>query len=75
MTYKDGVYDITEFIESHPGGASKILLAAGKAIDPYWNIFQQVGGLALQLQLQLQLQLTLLSSTSGQASLSSSWSP
>ena len=41
VTYKDGVYDITEFVEGHPGGAGKIMLAAGKAIDPYWNIFQQ----------------------------------
>lgn len=41
VTYKDGVYDITEFVEAHPGGAGKIMLAAGKAIDPYWNIFQQ----------------------------------
>lgn len=41
VTYKDGVYDITEFVEAHPGGAAKIMLAAGKAIDPYWNIFQQ----------------------------------
>ena len=41
VTYKDGVYDITEFVEAHPGGASKIMLAAGKAIDPYWNLFQQ----------------------------------
>jgi len=41
VTYKDGVYDITEFVAGHPGGAGKIMLAAGKAIDPYWNIFQQ----------------------------------
>ncbi|EKX45474.1 sulfite oxidase [Guillardia theta CCMP2712] len=51
VTYKDGVYDITEFIESHPGGASKILLAAGKAIDPYWNIFQQHFRTGFPLQL------------------------
>ncbi len=41
VTYKDGVYDVTEFVEAHPGGASKILLGAGRAIDPYWNLFQQ----------------------------------
>ena len=39
VTFRDGVYDITEFIEQHPGGTEKILLAAGKAIDPYWNIY------------------------------------
>jgi len=41
VTYKDGVYDITEFIEGHPGGESKILMAAGKSVDPYWNVYQQ----------------------------------
>jgi len=41
VTYKDGVYDITDFINSHPGGAEKILLAAGKGIDPFWRIYQQ----------------------------------
>jgi cytochrome b involved in lipid metabolism len=27
VTYKDGVYDITEFVAQHPGGAQKIMLA------------------------------------------------
>jgi len=38
VTYKGGVYDITEFVDSHPGGI-KILLAAGSAIDPFWAIY------------------------------------
>jgi len=40
VTYKDGVYDITNFIINHPGG-DKIMLAAGKAIDPFWRVYQQ----------------------------------
>ena len=38
VTYNDGVYDITEFVESHPGG-KKILLAAGGQLEPFWNIY------------------------------------
>lgn len=38
VTYKDGVYDITEFVDSHPGG-NKILLASGRAIDPFWAMY------------------------------------
>ncbi|GFR42777.1 hypothetical protein Agub_g3739 [Astrephomene gubernaculifera] len=41
VTYKDGVYDITEFVEMHPGGASKILLAAGGSVEPFWALYQQ----------------------------------
>jgi hypothetical protein len=35
VIYKHGVYDITQFVESHPGG-NKILLAAGSTIEPFW---------------------------------------
>jgi sulfite oxidase len=41
VTYKNEVYDITEFVTNHPGGKDKIMLAAGKAIDPYWNKYKQ----------------------------------
>ena len=36
VMYKDGVYDITDFLDLHPGGESKILLAAGGSIEPFW---------------------------------------
>ena len=38
VTYKDGVYDITNFVSRHFGG-DVLLVAAGKAIDPYWTIY------------------------------------
>ena len=41
ISYKDNVYNITDFIKEHPGGGEKIMLAAGKAIDPYWDIYPQ----------------------------------
>jgi sulfite oxidase len=40
VSYGIGVYDITKFIPEHPG-SDKIMLAAGNAIDPFWNIYQQ----------------------------------
>jgi sulfite oxidase len=39
VSYGDGVFDITKFIESHPGGSAKISLAAGKALEPFWRLF------------------------------------
>lgn len=38
VTYKNGVYDITDYVSSHPGG-SKILLAAGGSMEPFWNMY------------------------------------
>ena len=42
VTHKGGVYDVTEFVALHPGGA-KILLAAGGSVDQYWRIYRQHG--------------------------------
>ncbi|CAG0888585.1 unnamed protein product [Cyprideis torosa] len=38
MTYKEGVYDVTDFVEIHPGG-ERILMAAGGSMDPFWDIY------------------------------------
>lgn len=39
VTYGDGVYDITDFVEQHPGGGEKIMLAAGGSLEPFWAVF------------------------------------
>lgn len=38
VTYKEGVYDITDFISKHPGG-DNIMLGAGASIEPFWEIY------------------------------------
>ncbi|KAJ0023680.1 hypothetical protein NQD34_003579 [Periophthalmus magnuspinnatus] len=38
VTFKGGVYDITEFVAMHPGG-DKIMLAAGGAVEPFWALY------------------------------------
>ncbi len=35
MAYREGVYDVTEFVEGHPGGRAKIMQAAGGRVDPF----------------------------------------
>lgn len=37
VTYRDGVYDISDFIKKHPGGESFILNSAGGAVDDFWE--------------------------------------
>lgn len=41
VTYKDGVYDVTDFLDMHPGGSQRLMLAAGGAIDPFWAMYAQ----------------------------------
>ena len=36
VTYKDGVYNVTEFTNIHPGGARFLKMAAGGAVDSWW---------------------------------------
>jgi len=40
VTYMNAVYDVTDFVEGHPGG-DRILLAAGGGVDKYWAMFAQ----------------------------------
>ena len=39
--YEGGVYDVTEFVSKHPGGAKNIMMAAGGDITPFWNYWSQ----------------------------------
>jgi sulfite oxidase len=39
MSFEHGVYDLTEFIQRHPGGSEKIIMAAGGPIEPFWNMY------------------------------------
>ena len=38
VTYKCGVYDMSKFVQYHPGGP-KILLAAGGSLEPFWELY------------------------------------
>ncbi|XP_047520020.1 sulfite oxidase isoform X1 [Pieris napi] len=38
VIYKNGVYDVTSFLPSHPGG-EQILNAGGFSIEPFWNVY------------------------------------
>lgn len=38
VIYKEGVYDISEFVDKHPGG-DKIMMAAGGSVEPFWMIY------------------------------------
>ena len=41
MSYGGLVYDVTHFIANHPGGAEKIMIAAGSAVEPFWYLYRQ----------------------------------
>jgi sulfite oxidase len=37
VSFKDGVYDITDFIKRHPGGDYNILMVAGGPLEPFFS--------------------------------------
>lgn len=41
VTYNNKVYDITKFVDKHPGNKDNIMMAAGSSINPYWNTYRQ----------------------------------
>lgn len=38
VSYRNGVYDITDFVPLHPG-ADKVLMAAGGSVEPFWAMY------------------------------------
>jgi len=40
-TFRGGVYDLTFFINGHPGGTPRLLMAAGQDLEPYWEVYRQ----------------------------------
>ena len=41
VTFRGCVYDITSFLENHPGGVDKIMSAAGQSVEPFWELYRQ----------------------------------
>jgi hypothetical protein len=42
VVFAGDVYDITSFVQNHPGGMEKIMTAAGGEVEPYWSLYRQV---------------------------------
>ena len=40
VSYGDGVYDVTNFINVHQAGEYYIKLAAGGRVEPFWNLYR-----------------------------------
>jgi sulfite oxidase len=39
--FRGAVYDVTTFLTAHPGGASRLSMAAGKDLEPFWGVYRQ----------------------------------
>jgi Cytochrome b involved in lipid metabolism len=49
IIYKDSVYDVTNFLDEHPGGRELLLLANGKIVDKVWDKYHYPLGKAPKL--------------------------
>ncbi|GMH49057.1 hypothetical protein TL16_g11110 [Triparma laevis f. inornata] len=41
VTYEGGVYDVTKFVDQHPGGKKNLMMGAGGDITQYWDYWSQ----------------------------------
>lgn len=41
FTFRGAVYDLTFFVNGHPGGTPRLLMAAGQDLEPYWEVYRQ----------------------------------
>nr|CEL64308.1 TPA: sulfite oxidase, putative [Neospora caninum Liverpool] len=41
VAYRRGIYDVTDFLDKHPGGRDRLLLAVGRELDPFWRVYGQ----------------------------------
>jgi len=55
MSYGGNVYDVTNFIANHPGGAEKIMQAAGSSVEPFWHVYRQHFATDLPMKLMEQM--------------------
>jgi monoamine oxidase/cytochrome b involved in lipid metabolism len=57
VTYQDGVYDVTHFIQNHPGGVEKLMSVAGKDIASMWALYahHKTSPLALDLLAEMKI--------------------
>ena len=39
VSYRGGVYDVTDFTKGHPGG-DRILMANGNDLEPFWEVYK-----------------------------------
>lgn len=40
VTFRGGVYDVTEFIPAHLGRGSRLEMAGGNDLEPFWNVYR-----------------------------------
>eukprot|EP00039_Didymoeca_costata_P015873 m.275784 g.275784 ORF g.275784 m.275784 type:complete len:649 (+) comp16295_c0_seq2:1254-3200(+) len=39
VTFRGGVYDVTSFLEAHPGGQHRIRMVNGMDLSAFWNVY------------------------------------
>ena len=40
VSLNGGVYNVTAFLDAHPGGATRIMMVNGLDLAPFWNVYK-----------------------------------
>ena len=40
VAYDKGIYDVTEFLDAHPGGPARIMMVQGQDLAKFWDIYK-----------------------------------
>lgn len=42
VSLQGGVYDVTDFLDAHPGGPYRIMMVAGQDLKAYWGVYHEI---------------------------------
>eukprot|EP00941_MAST-03F_sp_MAST-3F-sp1_P006417 g6417.t1 len=42
VSLKGNVYDVTDFLDAHPGGPYRVMMVAGQDLKPFWEVYHEI---------------------------------
>ena len=42
VIFEGGVYDVTQFLDAHPGGPHRVMMVAGSDLAAFWDVYSEI---------------------------------